>query len=397
VPVTESTQWTNRLRFEPHLCNTQEVEILLDRHRAFARATGDSRSLVITFNAIAHNVAAAQPAWAIALIKEAMDWEPYEPRNWTVYARTLWQAEKHDEALSVLWQAKQRFPWNPFCRNDLGARLQDMGDTEASKAVYRETSIHLPDDVVCRNALANLLIQLDELDEAERVLQEARQIDSADDYSRNLSRNLLAEAWFVKSARTNDTSLRERARALLEESARTLDSRAIQTLHTFDRWWSHAVQQGGSRFFGKEIGEKRALARSIADMSPAERLGRAMIALQQAERAISNDERNQHCHWADKLLALPDTEAGDLLPPLVETRGLVLLARRDVVAAHRYFIDQVERYGRANWIGVRLGLERAGLLLGNVTTELPEFDWVRLFWNEPAGPCQAASWSGKLS
>jgi hypothetical protein len=97
-----------------------------------------------------------------------------------------------------------------------------------------------------------------------------------------------------------------------------------------------------------------------------------MIALWQAERISQPERRNQLCIHAQQLLEVSDAEAGDLLTGFVETRGLVLLAKGDAGSALNYFNEQIERYGRGGWIGVRLGEQRARLVLGQTVDFLTD-------------------------
>ena len=66
-----------------------------------------------------------------------------------------------------------------------------------------------------------------------------------------------------------------------------------------------------------------------------------------------------------------------LLTGFVKTRGLVLLAKGDATSALKYFNEQIDRYGRGGWIGVRLGEQRARLMLGqtvDLSTDESFFD-----------------------
>ena len=102
----------------------------------------------------------------------------------------------------------------------------------------------------------------------------------------------------------------------------------------------------------------------MAAMSVAERLGRAMILLWQAERATDATVRSSLCTPATALLDLSEDKIDDdLLAAFVETRGLVLLASGDARRALDYFQEQIRRYGRGGWIGIRLGEQRARILL----------------------------------
>ena len=108
----------------------------------------------------------------------------------------------------------------------------------------------------------------------------------------------------------------------------------------------------------------------MADMSAAERLGRAMIALWQAERSEDTALRDSLCTHATALLDVPEERIDDeLLAAFVETRGLVLLASGDARRALAYFEEQIRHFGRGGWIGIRLGEQRARILLGEPADE----------------------------
>lgn len=75
--------------------------------------------------------------------------------------------------------------------------------------------------------------------------------------------------------------------------------------------------------------------------------------------------RSSLCVNANALLDVPEDKIDDdLLAAFVETRGLVLLASGDAQSALAYFEEQISHYGRGGWIGVRLGEQRASILLG---------------------------------
>jgi tetratricopeptide (TPR) repeat protein len=446
IEVAESLGWVERVARDSTLCGEQELAAFLERHRAYARATGDSGFLAKTFNNLASRVVRAdrrRAGWAISRLEEALAWEPADARNWTAYAQALWAANRRADALAALWQARQRFAWNPFVRTELAQFLREQGDVDTAAAVFREAAAHFPTNVVCRaglaqtlralgqnaaaravyeqacrdfptnvvcraglaetlralgqgaaaravyeqacrdfptnivcrNGLADLLLELDDLDAAERYLNEARQLDQRNAYARSG----LAEVWFIRSARANDPALRDRARELLAQLAAERNLFAPHRLRNFDERWARAVARGGLRV-QQEIDAlpprpvHRADPPMVDAMSPAERLGRAMIALWHAGRAGA--ERAQLCAQAERLLDLPPAQMGELLPELlpgfVETRGLVWLARGDARRALGYFTDQIERQGRGGWLGVRLGEARARLLLGQPAEPLPD-------------------------
>jgi len=446
IEVAESLGWVERVARNSALCGKQELEEFLERHRAYARATGDAKFLAKTFNNLASRVVRAdrrRAGWAISRLEEALAWEPADPHNWTAYAQALWAAKRRADALQALWRARQRFAWNPFVRTELAQLLREQGDLDTAAAVFREAAAHFPTNVVCRsglaqtlralgqnaeahavheqacrdfpanvvcrtglaetlralgqnaearavyeqacrdfptnvvcrNGLADLLLELDDLDAAEQYLNEAWQLDK-----RNAcARSGLAEVWFIRSARVNDTALRDRAKALLTQLASERNLHAPHRLWHFAERWERAVARGGLRCQQ----ELDALPRKpvhrveppkVEAMSPAERLGRAMIALWHARR--DSARRAQLCAQAERLLDLPPAQMDgllpELLPGLVETRGLVWLAQGDARRALEYFTDQIERQGRGGWLGVRLGEARARLLLGQRTEPLPD-------------------------
>jgi tetratricopeptide (TPR) repeat protein len=223
---------------------------------------------------------------------------------------------------------------------------------------------------------ANLLTDLGDLDGAEALFQEARSLDAHDEYARSG----LAEVWFIKSAKTQDTSLRDSSKALLQHLADEGVEFAASRIRNYNQKWKIAVERRGVRYkelFGEASEEtlpklRETPTRTLREMSVAERLGRAMIALWQAERISQPERRNQLCIHAQQLLDVSDAEAGDLLTGFVETRGLVLLAKGDAGSALNYFNEQIERYGRGGWIGVRLGEQRARLVLGQTVDFLTD-------------------------
>jgi hypothetical protein len=90
-----------------------------------------------------------------------------------------------------------------------------------------------------------------------------------------------------------------------------------------------------------------------------------MLALWQIERADDATLKSSLFARASELLDMAEGEIGeDLLPAFVETRGLVLIAGGDVRQALAHFQSQILHYGRGGWIGVRLGEQRARILLG---------------------------------
>ena len=369
VPRSVREEWVQRVEKNPALCDTPEFSSFLDQYRAYAETTGDPEYINKTFNNLATVIVRAdhrRADFALSLIEEALDWAPSNPHNWTSYAIVLSSAHREEDAISALWEARQRFAWNPFIRNELGRILRQNGDLTASEGVLREAVGHFPNNVVCRTGLADLLIDLYDVEEAERLFREVLVIDGRN----RVAKGGLARALSIRSARTRDVELRDKAKGLLEELAYEGDHDARSRLRNFDDQWERATTDP-TMTFRRETGEQPPTARraqpgrAMADMSVAERLGRAMILLWQAERVSDAAERSSLCVPATALLDLPEDKIDDdLLAAFVETRGLVWLASGDARRALDYFQEQIHRYGRGGWIGVRLGEQRARILLG---------------------------------
>ena len=149
----ERIDWVEKVTRNPSLCSSPEVENLLGRYRAYTSATGDSEYLVKTFNNLANRVSdrdASKTGWAVNLLNECIQWQPYNPYNYTVISRVLWAANRRRDAIDNLWNARQRFPWNPVVRNELGRLLREDGDLTAALGVFREAAAHFPDNVISR-------------------------------------------------------------------------------------------------------------------------------------------------------------------------------------------------------------------------------------------------------
>jgi tetratricopeptide (TPR) repeat protein len=403
VPVQVSRDWAQRVRQNPDLCDAPEFSEFLDQHRAYAEKTGDPEYINKTFNNLSTAIIRAdnrRAAFAVSLMEEALDWAPWNPHNWTSYAIVLSAAHRQGDAINALWEARHRFAWDPFIRNELGRMLRETGDLMASEGVLREGVSHFPSNVVCRtglaetlrgmerfddarevyeqacvdfpknvicrDGLADLLIDLGDVDEAERIYREALEIDERNQYTRGG----LARALSIRSARNRDVELRDEAKRILQKLADEGNQDARSRLQNFDDQWKRAATDPAVTF-RRETGDRQPQARraqhgrSITEMSVAERLGRAMITLWQAERAEDMTLRSSLCAQATALLEVPEGKIDDdLLAAFVETRGLVLLASGDAPRALAYFKEQIRHYGRGGWIGVRLGEQRARILLG---------------------------------
>lgn len=410
VPVPVSQEWARRVRQNPAVTETPEFSTFLEAHRTYANATGDPEYINKTFNNLSIALIradAARAAFAVGLMEEALQWAPWNPHNWTSYAIVLSAAHRESDAIDALWEARYRIPWNPFIRNELGRILREAGDLIGSEGVLREAVGHFPSNpvsrgalaetlramgrledarsvlehacrefpnhVICRSALADLLIDLDDVHAAERVYREALDLDARNPYARGG----LARTLSILSARDRDVELRDEAKRILQELAREGNRYADSRLLVFDDQWVRATTDTSVKFRRETAdrqthGNRARPGRTIAEMSAPERLGRAMICLRQAEHTDDASQRASLCAYASDLLDMHDDDIhDDMLAAVIETRGLVGLASGDANAALAYFERQIHEYGRGGWIGIRLGAQRARMLLGEPWTADP--------------------------
>ena len=306
--------------------------------------------------------------WVAAegVLREAVGHFPRDVVSRTGLAETLRGMNRLGEARDVYEQACRDFPSNVFSRTGLAETLRAMNRLGEARNVYEQACRDFPRNVVSRNGLADLLIVLGESDKAERLYREALAVDSQNHFTRGGIARVLA----IQSARTRDAVLREEAKGILEELAEDGNSDARRRLLDFDHQWERATTDP-TVTFRSESGHRELQRRSpdrirpIEEMSLAERLGRAMIALWQTRHAEDASVRAAHCAEATALLDVAEQATDDdLIAAFVETRGLVLLASGDARGALAYFEEQVNRYGRGGWIGIRLGEQRARTLLG---------------------------------
>ena len=143
------------------------VQDFLEGHERYARHTGDAEILVKVFDEISRLIMRSDPAWARTIMNEALLWAPYDHQNWMGLARIELIAGRPAEAVSILWQAKRRFPEDVNFRTFLAQLLSRQGEMEVAEILLRQTMEEFPQNAVCRTILAQVLMQQDKFPEAE--------------------------------------------------------------------------------------------------------------------------------------------------------------------------------------------------------------------------------------
>ena len=131
-----------------------------------------------------------------------------------------------------------------------------MERLDDAREVYEQASRDFPDNVFCRTGLADLLIDLDNADEAERIYRAVLEINGRDRYARGG----LARTLAIRSARTRDLELRNEAKELLEELASEGKHDAQSRLRVFDDQWERATTDP-TMTFRRETGDVPPTAR----------------------------------------------------------------------------------------------------------------------------------------
>jgi tetratricopeptide (TPR) repeat protein len=264
-----------------------------------------------------------------------------------------------------LWEARFRFPWDPFIRNELAKLYRDAEDLDTAKDVYRETIAQFPEDVACRNGLAEVLREKGLIDEGIEVYQATRLAFPKDPYSRTGLSIIL----FHRSAANHDEQEREEARTLLKEAVDLGGYFAPMQLYRFDESWNLLASHQETQPEEHEEVSKTVALRQItpSEMRPAQRLGRSLLLQWQARRAESSTERERLFGEAEELLNLPEELMGECVTAFMEARGFLMIARGRLREA-RDFIERLavlyKNRGIHVPLGIRLGLAEARSRLG---------------------------------
>jgi tetratricopeptide (TPR) repeat protein len=355
----------------------------LEHQRSFAKASRDSYHLVRSFNRLAEAAHSHDPEWAVARAEEALAWDDNNARNWTVLARSLWARGLREkaqgdariaeadcrEAINTLWDARLRFPWDKVGRKELARLHRDAGDFETAEVIYREAMAEFPDDDACRNGLADIFTKTNRIREAEALYRETRLLFDQDPYSRTG----LAEILFRRSAANRDKAERDEARLIFREAADLNDRYAQLRVNDFDqRWEKAALRQQPQAVVEHKTNETIELSQpTLAEMRPAQRLGRALLLQWQARRAESAGERERLFAEAETLLTVPDELTGECPTAFMEARGFLLLARDRATEARAYFEQQLAAFTRPP-LGLRLGFAEARARLGETLSDTEE-------------------------
>lgn len=150
-----------------------DIIALLKKYRNYALQTGDAELLVKMLSNVGNSIFKQEPNWALSMVKEAFNWEPYNPYLWTARAKIESYLSRGVRAVGLLWEAKRRFSENPRIRTDLAKLLRKQGKNELAEIVYCQAVEDFPENAYFRSGLAEVLREQRKPDYAEEVYRQA--------------------------------------------------------------------------------------------------------------------------------------------------------------------------------------------------------------------------------
>ena len=383
------------------LVNSRIVNNHLDEQRNFAKSTGIAYNLVRTFNRLAQASMSHTPDWAVARAEEALAWERNNAQNWVVLAQCYWErgcqegsAADYQVALDLLWEARLRFPWNPFVRCEL-ARMYLSRDIKMAIALYQETVEHFPNNVVTRTGLGNALIAGGRLPEAIALYQETVKRFPNDVWARNgLAEALIAAGRLpeaidklentVKSFPNNIIARNLLSKALKDnvqqKTTRPSDQDSASKTEFLDTEAEHAEPPKTivAPFQSAEPFPASLSSASPDNILPAQRIGRALSLMHQARTQKDEAKRKELFDQTKEMLNHPPELMGECRPAFVEAHGFLLLARGLAEEARGFFMRELQAWGTRPPLGLSLGLVEAKLRLGLDVSEEEEGNLIAL-------------------
>ena len=164
------------------------LSVQMNRHLLYAKASGDSYSLVISHHQVARFLlqptsvstqsarrgTARNAAWALDLGQLSVVWAPGNPHSWSVIAKALDVLCDWPRARVAFWYARRRFPYNVHSHTQLGDALVMRGHANEGEEVYRAAMRRFPDNPVVWSGLAHALRVAHRHDEAVTAYRQAQ-------------------------------------------------------------------------------------------------------------------------------------------------------------------------------------------------------------------------------
>ena len=169
---SRARQLEMRLRTHPRLA-LPEAEKLINEQRAYAEASGDSRGLAATLDALSRGIRQQDPVCAAEWAEEAKNWEPADPRRWTHWTKALQMAGEISTALAVAWEASERFPEDAPVSGDLAQLLMMANRLPEAELAASESIERFPENAHSWGILGTVLRRTQQYSKAEEVCRKA--------------------------------------------------------------------------------------------------------------------------------------------------------------------------------------------------------------------------------
>lgn len=165
------------LRMQKDFAGTRPALMtLLDYHRRYAQESGDSFYLVGGFCKAGEELLEHDPQWARELAHEAARWAPSYSHAWSILARALEEEGDWRRAEAVYWNARRRFPHDARRHIQLGHALLLHGQAELGEIVFRQATRLFPDNPVTWSELGHSLRVTGRYEQAVSVYKEAQEM-----------------------------------------------------------------------------------------------------------------------------------------------------------------------------------------------------------------------------
>jgi tetratricopeptide (TPR) repeat protein len=342
------------------------VERLLDAHRRYADATGDTYYLLRTACNVGMRLLREKPAEratrgavAATLAREALDYAPSNAFAWGLWPNALAAQGALDTAEEVGWEAVRRYPEDPLRRTQLATLIdQQLERTTEAELLLRETVTLFPLNPAARPQLATLLAdRLDRPADAVALLREAIEILPDHPYS-------YAQLATVLADRFGDVAGATKVLGQLQRQAP--NNRALQTMLP-------KLRAGRPLGSSSKVPPRRAVVSTSVDAGIDLAPARARRALFRVETAADQD----HVAALDEVrrLLAEDPALAYMRYVAQRTGATKPGARPDTAFAFAF--DQAARAGSTpafealmkHAFGMDVYLARAGLaLVSNATT-----------------------------
>lgn len=155
-----------------------ESEDLIAKVRELAERSGDSGTFAGILCELSRGIRRHDPQRAAEWAETATNWDIGEPRTWTHWIKALEVAGEIPKALSIAWDALERFPENAYVCTELIHLLMISGRLQEAEQLALDAVERFPGTQHAYALLASILERLAKYPAAEVVLRKAVELFS---------------------------------------------------------------------------------------------------------------------------------------------------------------------------------------------------------------------------